>query len=81
MVFLQTCLALCGNVPLFSLWCATLFRDIHTAVVAGNVLIWGNFRAKDEKFSCGKDFDTILIRKKPAGRLFCIVLTSKPIRQ
>jgi hypothetical protein len=39
-----------------SLWCATLFRDIHTAVDAGNVLIWGNFRAKGKKFSYGNHF-------------------------
>jgi hypothetical protein len=40
-----------------SLWSATLFRGNHTAVDAGNVLIWGNFRAKGKKFSCGNEYD------------------------
>jgi hypothetical protein len=32
-----------------SLWCATLFRDIHTAVDAGNVLLRENFMGGSEK--------------------------------
>jgi hypothetical protein len=32
-----------------SLWCATLFRDIHTAVDAGNVLLRKNFMVGTRK--------------------------------
>jgi hypothetical protein len=49
-----------------SLWCATLFRDIHTAVDAGNVLIRGNFRAERKNFRVA----TNLMQKKPAMPAF-----------
>jgi hypothetical protein len=49
MVFLQTGLAIVWRRATRSLWCATLFRDIHTAVDAGNVHLRENFMVELKK--------------------------------
>jgi hypothetical protein len=59
-----------GNVPLISLWSATLFRDNQTAVDAGNGTLRENFMVSAKKFSLLRQVRRAQASKRPRNGIF-----------